>query len=217
VAYGERNSYTDEDAKRKDEFVREVTTSERWGLTWDIGANNGRYSRIAAEGSDVVLAVDADQGPIELLYRTLRDEGDEKILSLTMNLADPSPGLGWRGLERKPLPDRGAPDLVLALALIHHVTIAANVPVKEFLSWLAALGTSLVIEFPTREDPMVKKLLGPKREGLHPDYERENFERELVETFDVERRERLKSGTRLLYFARPKGAGSPIDLTISED
>ena len=168
VAYGERNSYTDDDAKRKDEFVREVATSQRWGLTWDIGANNGRYSRIAAEGSDYVLAVDDDQGPIELLYRTLRDEGDEKILTLTMNLADPSPGLGWRGAERKDLADRGKPDLVLALALIHHVTIAANVPVAEFVDWLASLGTSLVIEFPTREDPMVKKLLGPQARGPAP-------------------------------------------------
>jgi hypothetical protein len=216
VEYGERNSYTDEDAKRKDEFVREVSTSQPWGLTWDIGCNNGRYSRIAEEGSDYVLAVDYDQGPVELLHRTLHGEGDEKILTLTMNLADPSPGLGWRGLERKPLPERGAPDLLLALALIHHTTIAANVPVKEFVGWLAALGTSLVIEFPTREDVMVKTLLGPKREGLHPDYERTNFERELSAAFDVERRERLASGTRLLYFARPKGTGTPIDLTASE-
>ena len=60
---------------------------------------------------DHVLAVDYDQGPIELLYRTLHEEGDEKMLTLTMNLADPSPGLGWRGLERKALPDRGKPDL----------------------------------------------------------------------------------------------------------
>jgi len=216
VAYGERNSYTDDDVKRKDEFVREVVTAETWGLTWDIGANNGRYSRIAAEGSDYVLAVDADQGPIELLYRSLRDEGDESILNLTMNLADPSPGLGWRGLERKALPDRGSPDLVLALALIHHVTIAANVPVAEFVDWLAELDTSLVIEFPTREDPMVKKLMAPKRDGLHPDYERESFEAVLSGAFDVERRERLESGTRLLYFARPKGSGSPIDLTGPE-
>jgi hypothetical protein len=216
VAYGERNSYSDVDAERKDEFVREVVSSQQWGLTWDIGANNGRYSRIAAEGSRNVLAVDADQGPVELLYRTLRDEGDEQILTLTMNLADPSPSLGWRGLERKDLAARGEPDLVLALALIHHVAIAANVPVAEFVAWLASLGTSLVIEFPTREDPMVKKLLGPKRDGLHPDYERVNFERVLADAFDVERRERSKSGTRLLYFARPKGTGSAIDLTAAE-
>ncbi len=212
VAYGERNSYTDADAERKDEFVREVSTSRRWGLTWDIGANNGRYSRIAAEGSDYVLAVDADQGPMELLYRGLRDEGDEKILTLAMNLADPSPNLGWKGAERRSLVQRGSPDLVLALALIHHTTITANVPVAEFVDWLASLDTSLVIEFPTREDPMVKKLLSGKREGLHPDYERENFETVLGSAFDVERRERLASGTRVLYYARPKGTGSPIDL-----
>jgi SAM-dependent methyltransferase len=204
VAYGERNSYTDDDAKRKDEFVREVSTSREWPLVWDIGCNNGRYSRIAAEGAKTVVAVDADQGPVELLYRTLREEGDEKILTLTMNLADPSPGLGWRGLERKSMPERGKPDLVLALALIHHVAISANVPVKEFVDWLAGLGCSLVIEFPTREDPMVKKLLAPKREGLHPDYELGFFERCLNEAFDVERSERLESGTRVLYFAHPK-------------
>jgi hypothetical protein len=62
-----------------------------------------------------------------------------------------------------------------------------------------------VIEFPTREDPMVEKLLAPKREGLHPDYELGNFERVLNDTFDVQRSERLQSGTRVLYFARPKG------------
>jgi SAM-dependent methyltransferase len=204
TAYGERNSYTDDDARRKDEFVRKVATGQPWDLVWDIGANNGRYSRIAAEGAKTVVAVDADQGPVELLYRDLRQEGNEQILTLTMNLADPSPGLGWRGLERKALPDRGKPDLVLALALVHHVAIGANVPVKEFVDWLASLGSALVIEFPTREDPMVKKLLAPKREGLHPDYELAYFERTLGEAFDVERSERLESGTRVLYFARPK-------------
>jgi hypothetical protein len=204
TAYGERNSYTDADAKRKDEFVRQAATSQPWDLVWDIGANNGRYSRIAAEGAKTVVAVDADQGPVELLYRDLRNEGDEQILTLTMNLADPSPGLGWRGVERKSLPERGKPDLILALALIHHVAISANVPVKEFVDWLASLGSALVIEFPTREDPMVKKLLAPKRDGLHPDYELDYFERTLKDAFEVERSERLESGTRVLYFARPK-------------
>jgi hypothetical protein len=211
--YGEKNSYTDADAARKEEFVRRAAIGDGpFRLAWDIGCNNGRYSQVAGEGADYVVAVDADQGPVELLYRELRDTGNDSILPLTMNLADPSPNLGWRGLERKAMTGRGKPDLVLALALVHHVAISANVPVREFVDWLAGLETSLVIEFPTREDPMVETLLAPKRAGLHADYEREFFERCLADAFDVERRERLASGTRLLYFARPKGSGRPIDL-----
>ena len=63
TAYGERNSYTDDDAARKDEFVRAVATSRHWDLVWDIGANNGRYSRIAAEGASTVLARRRRPGP----------------------------------------------------------------------------------------------------------------------------------------------------------
>jgi SAM-dependent methyltransferase len=204
VSYGEQNTYTDEDARRKDEFVRAIATSKSWPFVWDIGCNNGRHSRIAAEGAQHVVAIDADPGPVELLYRELRDAGDGKIVPLTMNVADPSPGLGWRGLERKPLFERGRPDLVLALAIVHHVAIGANVPVREIVDWLATLGGALLVEFPTREDPMVQKLLAPKRKGLHPDYTREFFERCLHEAFDVRRNERLGSDTRILYFATPK-------------
>jgi hypothetical protein len=204
TAYGERNSYSDEDAARKEDFVRDATAACSPRLVWDVGANNGRYSRIAAAQAGTVLAIDADQGPLELLYRELRDEGDERILPLAVDLADPSPGLGWRGLERRTLAGRGRPDLVLALALVHHLAISANVPVREVVDWLAGLGSALVIEFPTREDPMVQKLLAPKRDGLHPDYELGFFERCLAEAFTIDRSERLGSGTRVLFFARPK-------------
>ena len=205
VTYAEQNSYSDDDARQKDEFVRAVATSQPWPLVWDLGCNTGRHSRIAAEGAGHVVAVDADQGPVELLYRDVRDARDERILPLTMNVPDPSPGLGWRGLERTTLLDRGRPDLVLALALVHHVAISANVPVREVVDWLASLGGALVVEFPTRDDPMVQKLLAPKRAGLHPDYEREFFERCLHGAFDVRRTEHLGSGSRILYFATPKG------------
>jgi len=151
-----------------------------------------------------VVALDSDQGPVELLYRDLRAAGDERVLALTMNVTDPSPGLGWRGEERRPLLSRGQPELVLCLALVHHVTITANVPVREWIDWLAGLGASLVIEFPTREDPMVQRLLAAKKEGTHADYERTEFERCLGEAFEVERSEPLASGTRVLYLAQPR-------------
>jgi hypothetical protein len=104
-------------------------------------------------------------------------------------------------LERQTLDARGKPELTLCLAVLHHVAISANVPVPEFLSWLAELGTALVIEFPTRDDPRVAALLQRKKEGAHPDYDREPFERALAERFEIIRSEELSSGTRILYHA----------------
>lgn len=202
--YRQSNTYSDDDDRRKQAFVAEVAAAESPALTWDMGCNDGAYSRIAAENSDRVVAFDFDHATVEALYRSLREEGNTKILPLVSNLADPSPALGWRGLERKTLADRGAPDLMLALALIHHVSISANIPVADFLQWARDLETTLVIEFPKRTDPMVRALLANKHDGANPDYEETNFERELERRFTVERREELPSGDRILFLARPR-------------
>ena len=90
------------------------------------------------------------------LYQDQQARADRrKILPLVVNLADPSPSQGWQGLERKSLPERGKPDLTLCLALIHHIVIGANIPMRDFVGWLASLGTALVIEFVGRDDEMV--------------------------------------------------------------
>jgi len=201
--YRQDNTYSDEDAARKADFVREAAAAKRPGLVWDMGCNDGAYARIAAESAESVVAFDLDAATVEAMYRSLREEKNTKILPLVANLADPSPGLGWRGLERRTLEDRGKPDLALALALIHHVSITANVPLAEFLDWLHGLDASVVIEFPKREDPMVRRLLSGKREGSNADYEAETFERLLNERFTVERREELPSNTRVMYLVHP--------------
>jgi 16S rRNA C1402 N4-methylase RsmH len=94
---------------------------------------------------------------------------------------------------------------VLCLALVHHLSIAANVPLAQVVDWLADLGAVLVIEFADRDDEMVKRLLSRKREDANPDYDTARFEAELARRFEVARREEL--GTRTLYEARPKPAG----------
>jgi hypothetical protein len=146
--------------------------------------------------------MDADQVAIERFYRALQNEGQTTILPLVSNIADPSPSLGWRGLERKALTERGQPDLTLCLALIHHLVISANIPLREFIEWLASLGTEVVIEFVTKADPMVQTLLRNKRDN-YGDYTVENFEACLAEAFQIVCREPLTSGTRLLYQAQP--------------
>ena len=201
--YGASNSYSDGDAEQKADFVRAASASGRWELTWDLGANDGRYARIAAAHSRYLVAIDGDHGATEQLYRALRDEREDSILPLTLDLTDPSPNLGWRGLERKGLAERGRPELVLCLALVHHIAIAGNVPLREWVDWLRTLRAHVVIEFPTREDAMVERLLEAKAGG-HPDYDRGCFEALLSEAFVIERTEMLGSGTRVLYLARPR-------------
>ncbi len=204
TAYRADNTYQDADNQAKAEFIRGVASQREWNLAWDLGANDGFYSRIIAEHAKTVLALDLDPSTVELLYRDLKAEGNEQILPLVMNLTDPSPGLGWRGLERKFWTDRGKPELILALALLHHVSITGNVPVRQFVDWLASLGSHIVIEFMTREDPMVKRLLAAKRVD-HEDYDRGFFEQVVNEHFEIDKTEELPGGTRILYSLRPRG------------
>ena len=201
--YATNNSYIDIDRDMKAAFVRDVVASRPWNLVWDLGCNTGTFSRIAAENANYVVAMDNDHLAIERLYLELKAEGNNSILPLIINLADPSPSLGWRGSERKSLPERGQPNLTLCLALIHHTVISANIPLKEFVDWLASLGTSLVMEFITKQDPMVRTLLRNKKDN-YTDYELEYFEQCLSEAFDVKKRKMLKSSTRILYFAQAR-------------
>jgi hypothetical protein len=203
TGYGEDNTYDAAAADAKAAFVREAAARRRAALAWDAGCNDGRYARVAAESADLVVAFDADHATVEALYRRLREEGREDVLPLVMSVTDPSPDRGWRGRERASLERRGTPELVLCLALVHHVCIAGNVPVRELLDWLGSLGARLVIEFPDRSDPMVQRLLGGKRAGSNPDYERAAFERALEERFTVDRSAAV-TDTRTLYEAQPR-------------
>ncbi|HEY8370222.1 MAG TPA: class I SAM-dependent methyltransferase [Thermodesulfobacteriota bacterium] len=199
--YDRTHGYTEPDHARKAAFVSEAARARPRRLVWDLGCNTGRFARLAAETGAYVVAMDSDHLAVERLYQALRGEGHPRILPLVVDLIDASPGLGWRGLERKPLAARGRPDLVLCLALIHHVVLGGNVPLAEFVDWLADLGGDVVIEFVTRDDPMVGRLLMNK-DDRYRDYDVEPFERALEARFAVEGREVLASGTRILYYGR---------------
>ena len=193
--------YEASDAEQKQAFVREVAHARDWTLAWDIGCNVGVFSRIVADRAKYVVAMDADHLAIDKLYQALKSERVSNILPLIVNVTDPSPNLGWRNMERKRIDERGRPDLVLALALIHHVVIGGNIPMAEFVEWLKGLGGDLVIEFVTRKDPMVMTLLRNK-EDHYADYNEDVFERELAARFRIAKRQPLGSGTRIMYHAQ---------------
>jgi hypothetical protein len=150
--------------------------------------------------------MDGDPVAIERLYRSLEPPRQRTILPLVVDLADPSPGLGWRGAERPPLADRGRPDLVLALALLHHLTLARNVPLAEVVQWLLDLGGELVVEFVHRDDPMIALLLRNKTD-TYADYDRAAFEGLLRVRAQIVRQTTVPGDTRTLDPVRPRPGG----------
>jgi hypothetical protein len=197
--YSERDHYQGADLQRKADFVRQVATMRSRGLVVDLGANDGYFSRIVAENADAVIAVDGDEVVVDRLYRQLRDERNSIITPACVDLSDPMGGSGWMGGQRDSIMDRWRCDLVLALALIHHVVISDSVPIPDFVRMLRFLAPEAIVEFPTEDDPKVKRLIRNKAgEPIHP-YSREEFERSIDGVFRIARSEVLPSGSRVLY------------------
>ncbi len=200
--YTESHSYGAADFERKKDFVLRHVAARRPALTWDLGANTGVFSRIAAEHSGTVVAVEGDQDASEILYREARAAGPNNIIPLVMDLANLSPGQGWAGRERAAFDERRRPDMVLCLALVHHMRVTANIPLALFVEWMHNLNATIILEFVGRDDEMFLKLLENKQED-YADYTAGNWEAELRQRFDVLDRVELKGGLRELFLLEP--------------
>ncbi len=200
--YPETHSYGEDDFERKKDFVAGHLAARRPGLTWDLGANTGVFSHIAAQSSRLVVGVDADQDTAEILYREARSSKIPNIIPLVMNMSNLSPGQGWAGCERPGFDQRRSPDMALCLAMVHHMRVSANIPLRLFVEWLRSLDAAVIIEFVGRNDEMFEKLIAIKREE-YADYTAENFESEVRKHFSVRDRLKLKDGLRELFLLEP--------------
>jgi len=199
--YADNTSYAAAATADKDRLVAEYVGQVPGPRAWDLGANTGRFSRIAADAGKRVLAFDIDPAAAEQHYRALQRDKRRDILPLVQDVANPSPGLGWAGRERRSLLDRANPDVVLALALIHHIAISRNVPVPMLLGLFADLAPWAVVEFVPREDPMVRRLLAARRD-VFDDYTIDGFRAAAAERWEVVREDPIRESPRTLFLLR---------------
>jgi SAM-dependent methyltransferase len=200
--YAENTSYADEAARSKDELVERALREAGGRIVWDLGANTGRFSAIAARLGREVVAWDVDPAATERHYRALKRDGVTAVLPLLLDLGNPSPALGWAHEERRSWLDRAEADTVLALALVHHLAIGRNVPFERIAALFARLAPNLVVEWVPKDDPMVRRLLAT-REDVFPHYTVEAFTAALGAHFDVVTDEAIAaSGRRLLRLRR---------------
>ena len=196
--YAEQPSYSDEALAVKVNHVTAWLDRARPATVWDIGANTGRFSRIAGRHASLVAALDGDPACVETMYREARAEKLEWMLPLVNDLASPSPAIGWANEERLTLEQRGPADMALALALVHHLAVGNNVPFPAIAAYFARLARQLIVEFVPKDDAMVQGMLAGRRD-IFETYTAAHFEEAFAAHFRVEQRATLAPSNRVLY------------------
>jgi ribosomal protein L11 methylase PrmA len=196
--YEANNNYGEEGLKDKERIVTEFLSEIAPKTVWDLGANTGRFSRIAAARGASVVAWDMDPACVESNYRMVRLQKEKNILPLNMDLTNPSPSIGWDNEERLSFAQRGPADTILALGLIHHLAIANNVPLEKIALFFSKICHSIIIEFIPKTDSQVQKLLS-SRENIFSEYNQLTFERVFRKYFTILRMVNIRGTQRYLY------------------
>lgn len=195
--YAETN-YSSDAFEHKKQIVAEFLNKLSPKSVWDLGSNVGLFSRIASDKGIQTISFDSDPAAVEKNYLECVKKGETNILPLVIDLTNPSPGIGWQNQERMSFAERGPADTVLALALIHHLTISNNVPFSRLASFLSSICDSLVIEFVPKTDSQAQRLLA-NREDVFPDYNQQAFENEFGRYFTIHSSVRISGSERILY------------------
>jgi hypothetical protein len=191
-------NYSDSAFEAKHKIVSKLIDKTNPRSLWDLGANNGEFTRLASRKGIPSVAFDIDPSAVEKNYRMIRHDKEGSLLPLVLDLTNPSPALGWSSEERDSFMNRGPVDTVLALALIHHLAISNNVPLPHIAAFFAKICRHLIIEFVPKEDSQVQKLLA-SRKDIFPGYTLEGFEQAFRGLFEVRERIAVPESHRTLF------------------
>ena len=196
--YYDSTNYTRAAFDRKMEIVKMFLDKAQPGQVWDLGANTGVFSRLAADKGILTISSDIDPAAVEKNYQETRQKKETNLLPLVLDLTNPSPAIGWKNAERDSFIERGPVDAVMALALVHHLAISNNVPLPDLAEFFAQLGRWLIIEFIPKEDSQVQRLLAT-REDIFPQYTQAGFEAAFQPYFELRECLPMEGSHRVMY------------------
>jgi hypothetical protein len=202
--YYEDTNYSDVAMSDKKRIVGEFLERARPAVTWDMGANTGVFSRIAAGIGSQTISFDVDPAAVEKNYLESVDKKEDNMLPLVLDLTNPSGGIGWENEERRSLIERGPADVALALALVHHLAISNNLSFDKIAGFFGKICRWLIIEFVPKSDSQVQRLL-TTREDIFSDYNEQAFENVFGKYFAIESSVKIKDSQRTLYLMRKEG------------
>lgn len=205
--YRTNNPYSSVAADAKLAFLLEAVARATPGRAVDLGANDGHYARALAAHGVACTAVEVDSACAEAIHACSLASPQAGLLNtLRVDLTNPTPSHGWAGTERASFTERLRCDMSLSLALIHHLSIAHQVPFDAIASYLADLAPHAIVEYVPPDDPMALQLLAA-RTGVTDSYLATLSEAAFRDAFDarfecVARSESPEGGRILHHFQR---------------
>lgn len=201
--YYDITNYTSASEKKKATIITDLVSSLPVKTVLDLGGNNGSYSRPLHKLKVLTVCADYDPLAVEDNYRTMRTHNEHLMLPLLIDVTNPGGALGWANQERDDITKRLECDMVMALALIHHLAISNNLPLSHIRDYLKSLGKYVLVEFVPKSDSQVKILLAT-REDIFPDYNEANFEAVFKQEFKLVEKKSIKGTKRTLYLFKRK-------------
>jgi len=201
--YYSATNYSDDSLRLKGEMVGAFIDKAKPASVWDLGANNGLFSREAAKRGIFTVASDIDPAAVEKNYLTIKANNEKNLMPLVMDLTNPSPAIGWANQERDAFNARGPVDMVLSLALIHHLAISNNLPLGSIAAYFASISDWAVVEFVPKSDSQVKRLLATRKD-IFDQYTEEGFEAAFTQFFKIAEKLKLAGSERTLYLLKKK-------------
>lgn len=207
--YSVWNNYYEETILSNDYLQAKSILVTKWlnelqgNIAIDIGTNTGAFAIDASKRYKNVIAVDADELCIDELYKKCKTGRRENILPLWVDITNPTPAIGWANVERAGFISRLNADLVMALAVIHHLVIGSNIRMKQVVDIFKHITNLLLIEFVPEEDPKVAEML-VRRADIFDEYNQQHFETCFSEEFNILRKETVSSSMRVLYLMQKK-------------
>lgn len=206
--YLDRKSlYSPQQLAEKEAFVQEALDLSRPCAVLDAGANEGHFSLLAARAGAAVVAIDTDPVVVGSIFRRARAENLD-VQPLVVDLTRPTPASGWRNQECASFLDRAnsAFDMVLMLALMHHIVVTERIPLEDLLALAAEISREyLLIEFVAPQDPMFQRIVRG-REALYSHLTRERFEDAAKPHWELVRSRQITGLYRWLYLYRRRRA-----------
>ncbi|PKO15985.1 MAG: SAM-dependent methyltransferase [Chloroflexi bacterium HGW-Chloroflexi-10] len=202
--YYQDTNYSKQAFTAKQTLIKEMIARVQPATVWDLGANNGLFSRLASEQGIFTIASDIDEAAVEKNYRSIKDSNTKNLLPLVVDLTNPSPAIGWQNAERDSLVQRSPVDLVMALALIHHLCISNNVPLEMVAALFAKLGRWAIVEFVPKEDSQVQRLLSTRKD-IFDTYTQDGFELAFDIHFELISKFPIADTKRTLYLFKNRG------------